>query len=493
MSRHQRIDARLVARVQRRDVEGRVRPAHAGRPRRGRWPCATPPPSCPAASSARHVREADAARARRVTSAAGRTSDERSKRDTDGYGTAEGVVSAAGQRPSSRSETSQSRWACSGSRAYGASAEAAGAGLRVDELGRAKLPGARGRPPAASRSTTPRRGAPARRPLALLVSAIAETREPVHFQASANELAWPYVHRRVAGHPLRALARHLRHPARAHAGARQAGGGVGAARTPAPARRAAPDRPRVGDAAAARPGRLRRAGRRAGPPHPRGRRRAQRRSSAADPAHAGPPGRRGHPGRAGRGRRSRRPGGDRPHAAGGPWTTPLDEDDEHATYDPAQVAAYFAAATQAALVLAALRAPYRGRSTPVNAWWGTFDLAVGLFSGRPADPPSDDFIMRNARTPSRSRSAGGPATSATRRPRSSPSPTPRRTGSRARRCDRRRPAGNRAGRVHARLGRRPTLARPARRGPRVRPLGVRHACTVCGWDPALAASANWRS
>jgi hypothetical protein len=79
-----------------------------------------------------------------------------------------------------------------------------------------------------------------------------------------------------------------------------------------------------------------------------------------------------------------------------PWTVALDEDDEHATYDRDQVAAYLAAATQAALVLAAFRAPYRGRSTPVNAWWGSFDLAVNLFSGLPADPPADDFIMRNA-------------------------------------------------------------------------------------------------
>jgi len=78
------------------------------------------------------------------------------------------------------------------------------------------------------------------------------------------------------------------------------------------------------------------------------------------------------------------------------WTVPLDADQEHATYDPDQVAAYFAAATRAALVLAAFRAPYRGRSTPNNAWWGSFDLAVNLFSGEPADPPSDDFIMRNA-------------------------------------------------------------------------------------------------
>jgi hypothetical protein len=78
------------------------------------------------------------------------------------------------------------------------------------------------------------------------------------------------------------------------------------------------------------------------------------------------------------------------------WTVPLDEDREHARYDAAAVAAHFAAATRAALVLAAFRAPFRGRSTPVNAWWGSFDLAVNLFSGQPADPPSGDFIMRNA-------------------------------------------------------------------------------------------------
>jgi len=78
------------------------------------------------------------------------------------------------------------------------------------------------------------------------------------------------------------------------------------------------------------------------------------------------------------------------------WSVPLDADDEHRSYDVSQVRDYFAAATQAALVLGAFRAPYRGRSTPVNAWWGSFDLAVNLFSGAPADPPSGDFIMRNA-------------------------------------------------------------------------------------------------
>lgn len=81
-----------------------------------------------------------------------------------------------------------------------------------------------------------------------------------------------------------------------------------------------------------------------------------------------------------------------------PWTTPLDADEEHATYDHARVVEYFAAATKASLVLAALRAPYRGKSTPVNAWWGSFDLATSLYSGAQVDPQSSGFIARNSTT-----------------------------------------------------------------------------------------------
>jgi hypothetical protein len=79
-----------------------------------------------------------------------------------------------------------------------------------------------------------------------------------------------------------------------------------------------------------------------------------------------------------------------------PWKMPLDQDEAHHTYDTARVSDYFAAATQASLVLARLRAPYRGMSTPVNAWWGTFDLATSLFSGREVDPPASGFIARNS-------------------------------------------------------------------------------------------------
>jgi hypothetical protein len=78
------------------------------------------------------------------------------------------------------------------------------------------------------------------------------------------------------------------------------------------------------------------------------------------------------------------------------WTVPLDEDEEHASFDAAHVAILHRAATRAGLALAEFRAPFRGRSTPLNAWWGSFDLAVSLFTGHPADPPSNDFIMRNS-------------------------------------------------------------------------------------------------
>src|SRR5580700_4793511 len=74
---------------------------------------------------------------------------------------------------------------------------------------------------------------------------------------------------------LRGLERHVRHPARAHAGAWQARGIDGAARTAAAARRAAPERPGLGDAAAACPGWLRCPSRCVEPAQPSCRGRAQ--------------------------------------------------------------------------------------------------------------------------------------------------------------------------------------------------------------------------
>jgi len=174
-----------------------------------------------------------------------------------------------------------------------------------------------------------------------------------------------------------------------------------------------------------------------------------------------------------------------------PWSTPLDEDTEHARYDRDQVSRFFAASTRAALILAALRAPFRGRSTPVNAWWGSFDLAVNLFSGEPAKPPSDDFIMRNAMDSQEVAVGWWPGDA--RYPRAAfyayahPAPPGFELGTLA-------PA---TARWEGTLGEYildwddvVASADPYRAGLEFASSAVRHACTACNWDAALSASAE---
>jgi hypothetical protein len=174
-----------------------------------------------------------------------------------------------------------------------------------------------------------------------------------------------------------------------------------------------------------------------------------------------------------------------------PWTTALNEDYDHATYNPAQVADYFAAATQASLVLARLRAPYRGRSTPVNAWWGSFDLAVGLFSGEAVDPQSNDFITRNSANAQQIEVGWWPGDARYPRPAFFAFAVPAPPGFEKATLS---PA---AARWDTELGEYLLDWDDVRSAPD--PHGaaldfglsaIRHACTVCGWDAALAASAE---
>jgi Family of unknown function (DUF5996) len=172
-----------------------------------------------------------------------------------------------------------------------------------------------------------------------------------------------------------------------------------------------------------------------------------------------------------------------------PWSVPLDQDDEHASYDPDHVASYFAAATQAALVLAAFRAPYRGRSTQVNAWWGSFDLAVNLFSGRPAEPPASDFIMRNAMDAEEVALGWWPGDPRYPRAAFYAYAHPARPGFAG--------ADMSPGRWDDALGEYVLdwADVRARADPRATALGFarsvfRHACATCEWDPMLAASAE---
>ncbi len=172
------------------------------------------------------------------------------------------------------------------------------------------------------------------------------------------------------------------------------------------------------------------------------------------------------------------------------WSVPLDEDDEHHDYDPAQVASYFAAATHAALVLAAFRAPYRGRSTPVNAWWGSFDLAVEPLL-RPARRPAvgglhhaqrDGRPGGRRRLVARRRALPSGRLLRLRAPRAGGLRTPRRS----------RPP---SARWEGTLGEYILDWDDVRSSPDPHAFALdfarsafRHACVVCEWDPALPAS-----
>ena len=284
----------------------------------------------------------------------------------------------------------------------------------------------------------------------------------------------------------------MRHAARAHPGPRQAGGRPGPARAAAAARGPAADGARLGDPAAARARRLRCPRGRAGSPRPRGGGGAHRRSLRPDPAHAAPGGRGGDPGRA-RGRPPPgRSGADQPGTAGGAVERPAGRGrrardlrrDRSPTTSPRRPRRRSSSRSSGPPTAAG-----RPRSL---AWWGAFDLAVDLFSGRPGRTTVGRLHPAQLRaTPRPSPSGGGRGTPAIRPPRSTPTPIPRPRTSRGPTCPR--PAGT------TRLGEYLLEWDDVRAAPDPRAVALefarsvfRHACAVCAWDEALADSAEGR-
>jgi hypothetical protein len=81
---------------------------------------------------------------------------------------------------------------------------------------------------------------------------------------------------------------------------------------------------------------------------------------------------------------------------------PFPEDHEHAAYDADHANRFWRVLVQSDRVLKAFRARFIGKCSPVHFFWGSFDLAVTRFSGRPAPPHPGgvpnfpDWIAREA-------------------------------------------------------------------------------------------------
>ncbi len=76
---------------------------------------------------------------------------------------------------------------------------------------------------------------------------------------------------------------------------------------------------------------------------------------------------------------------------------PFAEDTEHATYDPDAAHRFWRILIQTDQVFQKFSSRFLGKVSPVHFFWGSFDLAVTRFSGRPALPrPGADAVTREA-------------------------------------------------------------------------------------------------
>jgi hypothetical protein len=85
-----------------------------------------------------------------------------------------------------------------------------------------------------------------------------------------------------------------------------------------------------------------------------------------------------------------------------PDDLPFAVDELHASYDAAAAERFWRALVHADRVFRTFRAGFLGKASPVHFFWGSFDLAVTRFSGRPAPPHPGgvphvgDWVMREA-------------------------------------------------------------------------------------------------
>jgi hypothetical protein len=70
-----------------------------------------------------------------------------------------------------------------------------------------------------------------------------------------------------------------------------------------------------------------------------------------------------------------------------PDAIPFPEDVEHASYEPEFANRFWRVLVSIDAVMKEHRARFRGKTSPVQFFWGSFDLAYSRFSGRAVEPP----------------------------------------------------------------------------------------------------------
>jgi len=73
---------------------------------------------------------------------------------------------------------------------------------------------------------------------------------------------------------------------------------------------------------------------------------------------------------------------------------PFPDDRTHDTYVAEHARRFFQVLSMVDVVMKEHRAAFRGRTTQVQFFWGTFDLALTRYSGRAVEPPSGAGIIR---------------------------------------------------------------------------------------------------
>ena len=79
-----------------------------------------------------------------------------------------------------------------------------------------------------------------------------------------------------------------------------------------------------------------------------------------------------------------------------PDPIPFEQDTQHASYDPEAAKRFWQILVQVERVFTGSRCTFVGKSSPAHFFWGSFDLAVTRFSGRPAPPREGPAFMREA-------------------------------------------------------------------------------------------------